>query len=823
MPPLHRSRSVCSLPFSFAQRLEPGKPAQSGSMHTLERLPFHASIRRLSSRRARPTVTSLAEVFVNSLVMASFCPEHSPRERRMSSFAMGPVSDDTAIWRRRRVAGNRRVHLDQHLTHARSPSGYAGAQPSRVRKMFLSGQSQAIKERDREHDIYGFVERVSYEPRGQIFDEDIDTSPWPAVHRPNRETISETLHRTNYDILDASETEKEAPIDVLSPDPLKDAGLKKEQHKRSYAGKVRPEKERLRDASELLGYTLGPMSIPWKSAVKSLKDDPESSPRPKVRFRSANPSVRDAVELPTVQTLLDVLWDEKVSNQYIFRLYRQLPPPGVTKLSKRSLGALLRRFANPPQHRRVDARRLHALLEDMVTTGLPVSRSLWTSAIYMSGRVGGKVTKTDLRTAIGIWNQMERLAGVESDDVVFNILFNIAVKAGQYTVADRILEEMRDRGLEFSRAGKVSLIFYYGVLGDLDGISRAFDEFIESGEIVTTPVMNCLITSFLKAGDTQSAEELYARMMDTHKTVQSPPGTGGHLGMHLPSLSSNMAVYRKRARKMHRSLKLLAGLQAEFPEKHRALQESLMTGPDTRTFHIFLSHHAHTSGNIYKFMAILEDMEKVFSAPPRALVYLFLFEGFVRHGNKRKKQWSADLLNDVWKSYLRALRDSKRRQLDPSRPGELIWENPLARYRAETGPDAFYIPLPSSAAQGDNNSDHTLGDTDPKKSANDEIPDNLVDADESFQLDEMFNLKTPSSLSLDCDSKEIELQENGVFLGRRMIVTILRAFGACSGPSEVMEAWLRIEKIWQPEWRRANDVLVVREELERQMSRASRK
>jgi hypothetical protein len=64
--------------------------------------------------------------------------------------------------------------------------------------------------------------------------------------------------------------------------------------------------------------------------------------------------------------------------------------------------------------------------------------------------------------------------------------------------------------------------------------------------------------------------------------------------------------------------------------------------------------------------------------------------------------------------------------------------------------------------------------------------------------------------------------ENGVFVGRKMIVVILRAFGACYGPKEVMEAWLQLERLWHPHHRKAADVLAVKEELDKQLSRGPR-
>ncbi|KAJ9251371.1 hypothetical protein DTO207G8_5474 [Paecilomyces variotii] len=533
---------------------------------------------------------------------------------------------------------------------------------------------------------------------------------------------------------------------------------------------------------------------------------------------------RDMIENPAVERFVAALWDETKSTQYIFRLYREIPSPGVAYLSKRSRGFLLRRFADPPDRRWIDARRYLALIEDMNAAGLPVSRALWTSAIHFAGRASGRVFKRDLRRAIGIWHQMERVAGIESDNVVFSTLFDIAIKAGQYTVADRLMEEMKTRGIPFRRSLKVSKIYYHGFLRDVEGIRQAFDDFIKSGEIVDTVVLNCLIVSFLRAGEPGTAEQLYDRMMEAQKKLEKELQAGNQRLPHHPTLASDMPTYRKRMKELRRTLNLSTSLRDELPEEHRLLQASLSMAPDTRTFHIFLSYHASQTGNLFAFMSVLKDMERTFDVPPRAMVYLFLFEGFARFGRKRR-QWSAERLQDVWKSYLRLLYETRMSVIDRTtlRRDKLLWENPLSNSMEEemrekllkNTPNELYAPLPFREMNSKKQSKEDALDEEDHYGTDETEED--ADEDEAEEM-----LKNPRQAGVEKELGELEKRiENGVFLGRRVILAILRAFGACSGPYAVMNVWLRLERIWQPKKRKALDVMAIKDELERQLSKGS--
>ncbi|KAB8199184.1 hypothetical protein BDV34DRAFT_207380 [Aspergillus parasiticus] len=839
MPHPNRFQSSPNLRLSPSQGLDTCLSVNCSSMSKPESFSYNASIRRLGSRRPRPSAASIADLFVSSLVMAGYCREHSPRGRGLSTMSAKTSRCEMARWRDRGMTST--GHLSKRrLDYLGSPAKCLGVvHRPRTQRMFNSGIAQKLEDDESEDTRIPnrSLERPS--PRIHHNNAEADQRPHldgglpPSQHTPkelNCEsmtgtfTLDDSEHNTLYPV--SRENALDHQVDPPAVPTIS-----------HYHGKTSPAKE-LHEATSKLYRSVFGESLDWKQAVDTVVDDGQaksSSPRPVV-LRKDNKE--DTVELQSVAVFVEALWDEKKSNQYIFRLYRDLPYPGVSYLSKRSRGALLRRFANPPNRRWVDARRYLGLIEDMVAAKLPVSRSLWSSAIHLAGRASGKVCKRDLVRSIGLWQQMEHVAGVKSDGVVFNILFDIAIKAGQFTVADRLMEEMAKREITFTRPGKVSKMYYYGMQQDADGIRQTFDAFVTSGEIVDTVVLNCLIVSFLRAGETKTAEQLYHRMMQAQNTVDLDLE---QRLQHGPSLTSEFIVYRKKTRKLNRLLQVSAPLKDQLPEHHRALQEAFPMIPDTRTFHILLAHHAYRSGNLHAFMSVISDMEKTFAIPPRGMIYLLLFDGFAYNGRKRKG-WTAERLWNAWRAYLRALYESKNRFNDRFhfRTAKLVWENPLgnsaALLEAQTPtlprkPMGLYTPLPSGKSEAKTTSEERQQEqVDESNEASKEdfeelsANDGTTEFDDDIDTDELFSFRGRDQHAEDGELEGLERQiENGVFLGRRMIIIILRAFGACCGPKEVMEVWLHIERLWQPKRRKALDVMAVKEELEKQINKGSRR
>ncbi|BCS29050.1 pentatricopeptide repeat protein [Aspergillus puulaauensis] len=809
MPQFNKSQSPPHLRYIPSQGSFTGISFDPRHMRTPAFLLPNAPIRRIGSiRRARPAATSIADIFVRSLVMAGYCHEHSPRSRRLSTVSSKASKGIT------RDLGDGGVGRSSRRLPAGSPPGSLGRIENlgvyrpRTQRMFNSSvaQPQVFYDPDDHRISQSSAHRPSHRRHVDYMRLDYadclkkDGRPSQRKHAHQDRLFRDAVTHEGRKRVPICDAKHEAEYEQGPPPILDNGNDHKSSAKRLY-----------QHTSEIYRELLGGS---WKEAADAV-----------AAFETFPPQLdktKSSVELSSVRKLEENIMDKSKANHYIFTLYRELPSPGVKHLSKRSRGALLRRFAKPRDHRWVDARRYLALVEDMLASGLPISRSLWTSAIYLAGRSSAKVTKDDLVRAIGIWNQMEHIAKISSDDVVFTVLFDIAIKAGQYTIADRLIEEMDRRNIQFGRAGKVAKIFYYGLVGDVDGIWQVFDEFVGSGEIVDTAVMNCLMASFLRAGEEESAEQVYQKMLQTRPNTL----------LASQHLTSELISYRKSAKRLGRVLQLSSSLKARFPNHHRALQEALLAAPDTRTFHILLTHHAHKSGNLDAFNSVLSDMEDVYPVPPRGMIYLLLFDGFARHG-RHKKGWTAERLRTVWKAYLRALYESKTRVHDRSftLPSSFVWESPL-----EGGPTAplvstnrsspLYTPLPSAAINLQDDLHGPEEHSDHQRSVDEDIIDIAYrDTPDLYSDIDIPESRPTQPLPVEEDSLEtLEYRlENGVFLGRRMIKIILRAFGSCCGPDEVMDVWLRMESIWQPDKRKGLDVLAVKEELERQLNRTNRR
>ncbi|CAG7985521.1 unnamed protein product [Penicillium olsonii] len=811
MPHPNRSLSSPGLRNHPKQALDGLPSTREPSMPPSTSPPHRNSARRLCPRRPRPSVASIADIFVGSLVLASFCNEHSPSRRGISTASWSPSDRNLHRFRTQGAPGRRQP--------SRQPPEYSrpSLNPSQPQRWISHGLARTKDEETEESSTHSHSQREA-----EADDDYIPLSPAPSAgtetqKQPQRfnftytHDIDHRIHRSNHTALD-----------------FDTADLPRQ----SFPSWRHPEKDKRISTAKLYQRTL--TGYNWQEAVTAV------APRPRF-FKAKEATSHDQTEIDSVAELVRTLWGESnPSTQYLFRLYRELPSPGMAYLSQRTRGALLRMFAQPRDRRWVDARRYLALVDDMVAARLPLSLSLWSSAIHLAGRGNGKVMRRDLIRAVGMWQRMEHVAGVKADEVVFNILFDVAIKAGAFQVAERLEEEMTGRGMGFSRCGKVSKIYYFGLMRDADGIRHAFNEFIDSGELVDTVVMNCLIASFLRAGETQTAEQLYARMLEQHQTRSTELTLSNRTesAVDAPNLGFDMPQYRQRARNLGRVLKKSAALKEKFPEYHRVLQSSLPMRPDTRTFHILLRHYAINSGHLDSFMAVMRDMEKVFSVPPRAIIYLFLFEGFSLHG-RRKKQWSAENLRLTWHAYIRALRDSHARLRGLYLNNhKMTWENPLAKSVATEivddgvevtdAPNGLYMSLPSAdaevkAEQNMDESTKNAGDA-PASPDDESISAQLGDAYEASSIDELDPEEVfapppefPEAEETPWDpEKRIE---NGVFVGRRMIINILQAFGTCCGPKEVLEVWLQLERLWHPNQRTANDVLIVKEELDRQMSR----
>jgi pentatricopeptide repeat protein len=346
-----------------------------------------------------------------------------------------------------------------------------------------------------------------------------------------------------------------------------------------------------------------------------------------------------------IQRLCSLLEDEESPHEEIFSYYQQLPYPRVSYLTLPTIRLLLHHLAIVERRDEVSMQRYLSILDDMKAANISITKSEWSTAITFAGRCLNRVTQAEVKSALYIWREMEQEAGVEGTYVTFNILFDIAVRAGKFQLAEMFMKEMEARNLRFSRYFRTSLMLYYGRRQDGDGVRRAYRELVEAGEIVDTAVMNAVIASLIRAGEPAAAEHVFARMKALHaaKTGTLPPRP--------------WRAARKLGKRLDFAARRLSAstLSAPAVEAERArLQRGSPIAPNAQTFSLLVRHHAVVAGNLDRVTELLDELRGAGLAPD-GTVFLALLAGFEGFGGVRYSSWTRARLEDVWADFLAAL------------------------------------------------------------------------------------------------------------------------------------------------------------------------
>ncbi|MCJ1412531.1 hypothetical protein MMC19_006626 [Ptychographa xylographoides] len=347
------------------------------------------------------------------------------------------------------------------------------------------------------------------------------------------------------------------------------------------------------------------------------------------------PSVITSPEEQSVlERVIQVIKDEDSSNEQLYEAYKTLPFPGVSLMDEHLHRILLRRLSVMEKHTEKGISRFLSVVDDMKTVDLPLTNSEWSSAVHLAGRRMARVSAVEVESALRVWKEMEQESGIEGGTVTFNILIDIAAKAGKFVLTEMILKEMRARNLRISRFTHVGMIYYYGLMGDGDGVRRAYRELIDDDQIVDTAILNCVIASLLKAGEPQAADQVYERMkiMCRRSGCKLPPSDW--LG----------------SKELGRTLDRAARRFAKGSKQKKDLQNEQSLAPNLRTYLILLAHHISSTGELQRVVTLIDEMQFI-GLPVTGTVYLQLFRGFANHGGIRYSAWTRARLESVWTSF----------------------------------------------------------------------------------------------------------------------------------------------------------------------------
>lgn len=344
----------------------------------------------------------------------------------------------------------------------------------------------------------------------------------------------------------------------------------------------------------------------------------------------ASPEVDRAVE-----RAVRMIEDYEASLKDVFEAIQTLPSPRVHLLREPVRLKLLQRFSVMEKKSEANALRYLSLVDDMKAANLPLNKKQWNSAIHLVGRCYSKITASEVESALLVWKEMEQEAGLKGRVTTFNTLLDIAVKAGQFSLAELILKEMGERELRFDRFTRVGLIFYQGVKGDGNGVRKAYRDYVEAGEIVDTAVLNCVMASLLRAGEYPAAEQVYMRMKTMYES---------QTGKELP-----LPNWRE-AKELGAMLKKLTARYRAYPQMVQKLQDEQYLFPNTKTFIIFVEHHVSHTGELIRVANMLDEMQSL-GLPAHGRLFMELFRGFAFHGGVRYTSWTRRRLESVWEAF----------------------------------------------------------------------------------------------------------------------------------------------------------------------------
>ncbi|PHH86711.1 hypothetical protein CDD83_9861 [Cordyceps sp. RAO-2017] len=318
-----------------------------------------------------------------------------------------------------------------------------------------------------------------------------------------------------------------------------------------------------------------------------------------------------------------------VSLDAIHKLYSQLPEPRMLHLTWQWRNRLMRAMGTPRKRSLPSMLRYFALVADVKKAGLTLRRSQWNFALAFAAKYTSRGTSRELESTLRLWSEMERDAKIPGNEVTFNILFDVAAKAGNFRLADMVFQEMENRGMDFNRFHHVSLIHYFGLKLDSAGIRAAYKEMVESGEMIDTVVLNCVISGLLRCGEEEAAEETYHSMKDNHS-----------LAPEMPQRDYMMS------RVITKVLMMFSRVSKKHPELKQPLQSRVHLEPDLHTYKLLVQHYAIKMGNLNKIAQFLDEM-KFFKVSVHPTVFLAIFKGFYLHGGFRGSDWSEARLNGV--------------------------------------------------------------------------------------------------------------------------------------------------------------------------------
>ncbi|KAI1641789.1 uncharacterized protein F4817DRAFT_354748 [Daldinia loculata] len=361
-----------------------------------------------------------------------------------------------------------------------------------------------------------------------------------------------------------------------------------------------------------------------------------------VNLQSVDPRQRlDPEESEVVRKLREVVLlklrrPATIDLDEVYDRYLSLPEPRTSHITARLRHQLLAVLGMTERKNSKSMLRYFSVVTDVKNSGFPLTRFEWNTAMSFASRYVGRSTEVEVEAALHLWREMEQTAGIRASDVTFNILFDVASKAGKFTLAEMIYQEMMTRGFQFNRYHHVSLIHYFGLKQDTGGMRAAYKEMVESGEVIDSIVLNSVISGFLTAGEEDSAGKVYEKMKLSARGTKVLP-------------NRNYSIQKN----ITKVLMMFARVAKKHPDMRPNFQKTALISPDLQTYRLLINYYGPRLGDLSKVAQFLDEM-KLFEVELHGAIFLAIFKAFGRHGSAGS-DWSAERLVSVWNAFLDAL------------------------------------------------------------------------------------------------------------------------------------------------------------------------
>ncbi|KAF1811144.1 hypothetical protein P152DRAFT_400010 [Eremomyces bilateralis CBS 781.70] len=375
------------------------------------------------------------------------------------------------------------------------------------------------------------------------------------------------------------------------------------------------------------------------STIIDFQSPSETAPPFHPRATDGPSRPRPPGDSSAIQEFQTLIRNPKASPEKLYEAYRQIQSPAPLFLPRKWMDELLHRLSLVNEEDEGSMMRYLSILDDLKAADMPIARREWNNAIRFAARCFRKISDAEVEGAIYLWKEMESTAGVQSDHVTFNILLDIAVKSRKMGLADRVLEEMQRRKLKHDRYFHFARILYFGQRFGGNAIRHAYRQFIDSGQIVDTAVLNVVIEALITAGEGPAADHVFERM----KVM-----TAERIQPHAPYPSNWQ--HRRELTKMLRDFSEI--YYTTDKDAWHQLELTTPIAPSMDTYCMLISYHA-TIGDIDRVLELISEMHAA-GIEPGGRLLIHLMKGFRRHGGIRYSSWTKQRLEALWKGFLQA-------------------------------------------------------------------------------------------------------------------------------------------------------------------------